>query len=207
MFLTSAELTKAVGAFNLYKTLIAFGIVSIIVLCVCMLFLGQHARLLTLGCIGFAVVCLILVSMTTNPNPNPALTKETLTAVSERVCNTNRRLLVKEMPVKEYDTKVAKKWVGFIEGCNNNRVTITRLKNAADAEWDAESVVNVLGKDGMYAIQPELGTRNSNLEMVDGISHFSSMEGDLIPLAQFYDDSIGDSPVTMAAVGSIVSSL
>lgn len=39
---------------------------------------GQHGRLLSLGCIGFAVVCLILVSVTANPNPT--LTKDDLSA-------------------------------------------------------------------------------------------------------------------------------
>ena len=206
MVLTSAELTKAVGTFKLYKTLIAIGIVSIIVLCVCILFLRQHHnRLLSFGCIGFAVACLVLISMTKNPNPDPALTKETLAALSNRVCDTNRELLVKEIPVKEDDQKVAKKWVGFIEGCNGSSVVITQLKNAADAKYDDESVVNVLGKDGMYAIEPEIGVGNSNLKMIDGIPHVRSLAGRAIPLAQFTDTI--DYPVAMAAVGSVLASL
>jgi hypothetical protein len=204
MSLTSAELTKAVGTFKLYKTLIAIGIVSIIVLCVCILFLRQKDRLLSFGCIGFAVACLVLITMTKNPNPDPALTKETLAALSNRVCDTNRELLVKEIPVKEDDPKVAKKWVGFIEGCNGSSVMITQFKNAADAKYDDESVVNVLGKDGMFAIEPQIGVGNSNLKMIDGIPHVRSMQGRAIPLAQFTDTTI-DYPVAMAAVGSVLA--
>lgn len=194
MSLTYAGFKKAVGTFKLYKTLISIGIVSIIVLCVCTLFPGQHNRLLSFGCIGFAVACLVLISMTTNPNPD-----------SNRVCDTNRELLVKEIPVEEDDKEVAKKWMGFIKGCNGSNVTITQLKNAADAKWNAESVVNVLGKDGMYAIEPTIGDANSNLKMIDGIPHVQSLEGDTIPLAQFNTDSINDETVAMAAVGSMLA--
>lgn len=207
MFLTSAELTKAVRTFKLYKTLIAIGIVSIIVLCVCILFLRQHDRLLSFGCIGFAVACLVLITITTNPNPDPALTKETLAALSNRVCDTNRELLVARIPVEEDDKKVAKKWVGFIEGCHGSNVTITQLKNAADAKWDAEVVVNVLGKDGMYAIEPEIGIGNSNMKMIDGIPHFSNGWNN-IPLEQFsnlVNSTMEDHPVAMAAIGSVLA--
>ena len=199
MFLTSTELTKAVRKFKLYKALITIGILSIIVLCLYILVFRQHDRLLTFICIGFAVACLVLISMTINP-----FRKQETVGLSDRVCDTNRELLVKEIPVKEDDPKVAKKWVGFIEGCNSSKVTISQLKNAKDAKWDAESVINVLGKDGIYAIEPEFGVKNSNLKTIGGIQHVRSM-GRAIPLAEFNTNSINDESVAMAAVGSMLA--